>query len=172
MSGALLLQLEGKLGALLDEIAVYLDAGFDVPPDLVEIAHRVTFDTEAQRRDLAHAVRVLGASERFYEAEIERNQALLASQRKRIAWVERLALASLEARDVHVLNGDGYRFTRNQNPPHVEVDVPAESLPEEFRRVVPETVEADKAKLAKVLKAGGQVDGARLVEGAWRVKIT
>ena len=55
-----------------------------------------------------------------------------------------------------------------KNPWSVELDLPADELPEKYRRV---KVEADKAALATDLKTGIEVCGARLVQTE-RLRIT
>jgi hypothetical protein len=94
---------------------------------------------------------------------LEARKSFYARQRERL---ETYILATLEASQLNQLQGDTNTLARRANPPRVEVD-DVHALPREFQRYAapppPPPPTADKAALAKALRAKRDVPGARLV---------
>ena len=64
-----------------------------------------------------------------------------------------------------------YTIYKRQNPDSVEVDVPPDKLPEEYREMRIE-YKADKRKIKKALEDGENIPGCRLMKGAavWAIR--
>jgi hypothetical protein len=88
---------------------------------------------------------------------------------KRLA--DRLKLA-LELRQDRKLETRRYTVSIVANGGAVPVEIdPGVSVPREFCRVVPETVEPDKKALAEALAGGAKIEGVRLGERGTRLAI-
>jgi hypothetical protein len=77
----------------------------------------------------------------------------------------------MEANHIEALEGHTARFKLVQNPPSVEVGAPS-ALPVECLRIVPEQRVPNKVEIARRLKAGQDVPGARMVPGGKRLALT
>jgi hypothetical protein len=81
---------------------------------------------------------------------------------KRVEWMDGYAMREMERSGRPFLKGDIWEVRKQQNPAAVVVDCLPAALPLEFQRVVPEVIEVDRKALGEALKAGAEIEGARL----------
>lgn len=70
---------------------------------------------------------------------------------------------NMEATGITRIESPWFRLSIQNNPAAVEI-TDADAIPEDFREVI-ETVKIDKTAIKAVLKDGGDIPGARLVQG-------
>jgi len=102
-------------------------------------------------------------------AAIAEEEKRLAARRKAIeAHVKRLkeyAVFALQRMDRPKIEGDTFTLAIQKNNPSLVVDVEPEELPEDYVRIVPASLVADKAAILRALKAGEEIAGCSLSEG-------
>jgi hypothetical protein len=80
-------------------------------------------------------------------------------------------LACMEKLEAQELRGEIKKVMVKKPSKRVEIES-IDSLPVEFLRTVPSTVEPIKTEISKALKAGKEVPGARLVDGPTTLKLS
>jgi len=135
-----------------------------------QVEHALIVATE-KRDGCAMFLKRLEADEDYVGKEIARLSAVRDSIRngreKFLYYVKRV----METRGLTEIQGRTVKFKLVQNPAHVEVGA-MEALPVDCVRVIPERYEPDKVEIAKRLKAGEEVPGARMVPGEVRLKVS
>lgn len=170
-----LFEAETDLVALLEAVdeALSSEAG-EVPPDLIAEAEAASLIAEEKRDRSAAFIRRCRAQEAHIEAELVRLSALLDRRVKARAWLEDQVALVMQAHGVKKLSGQDSTFTLVPNPPSVEVDEGA-ALPEGGYRTlapVPARKVPDKRALGAMLKDGCVIEGVRMVEGGFRLKVS
>lgn len=163
-----LYEIEGELAAAIEQIELALEQGTEIPESVPAYVEALTLAAEQKRDALAWWLRQLEAHEAALEAEAVRIE---ATAKRAKAAGDRLRGYIAEVMMSHgfkSVSGESSKFTLVQNPPSVEVYA---LVPSSYERVIPESREPDKKRIGEALKAGKEVPGARLKDGAWRLKI-
>lgn len=145
------------LDAILD-----MDEGEETPETLAlaeELAGKLALKADA----FGAYVRELELVATVCKAEEARFYARRKAADDRAAWLKRSALMSLQRMGYATVAGSLFSLAIQNNPPSVQVDVSADTLPDEYVRVVPALRAADKTAIAGALKSGIEVAGCSLV---------
>jgi hypothetical protein len=113
-------------------------------------------------------VRNVEADANAYKAEADRMATHFKALQSKIDRLKEYLAHEMRRCNLTELHAGPNELKFVKNPWSVELDLPADELPEKYRRV---KVEADKAALATDLKTGIEVCGARLVQTE-RLRIT
>ena len=171
MNTLALLQAHSDLDRLMNAVDESMEATGEVSKDLADAAELATLQAEGLRDEVALVVRKELAAEAFCDQEIARLVVLRNRHERRRLWLEGVVLNVMVSRGMRKLVNGSSSFTVIQNPPKVEIGLPAEQLPAEFQRTTAPTVEPDKKAIKAALERGEDVPGARLVPGEMRIKI-
>jgi hypothetical protein len=108
-------------------------------------------------------------------ASISEEEKRLAARRKalenHIERLKRYAVMALRHMDRPKVQGDTFTLAIQKNPASIKVNVGAEELPEEYVRVIPAKIEADRTALLTALKAGKQIAGVDLVDDTYHLRV-
>lgn len=147
------------LSALIEQWAEENDGDITECPHFAAI-DALQIDRERKILSLACLVVELEGEAGAIDAQIKRLQARKRTVDNRTAGAVKYLLGNLQPgeklKDARV--SIGWRKSES-----VQVSVPAEDLPEAFRRTVT-SIEADKKALKEALKEGAEIPGAALVE--------
>lgn len=103
-------------------------------------------------------------------AEVERLRTAQERDGRTLARLDALARSALHALGARRHQGAIHTIALRRNPARVVVDDET-LIPPELQRVVPERREPDRAAIAKSIRAGLPILGARLVEGDERIDV-
>lgn len=125
----------------------------------------LTDDFKGKAQRVAAYIREVEAEATIYDDEVKR-----LTERKRLKQAEADRLrdylrANMESSGIDKIDGL-FKITLGKSSQSVEVN--EESLPQQFFKV---TVAPDKVELAKQLKAGAVIQGAKLVDGKSKLTI-
>lgn len=81
---------------------------------------------------------------------------------KRVAWLDGYVLQQMARSGRPFIQGEVWKVRQQANPPSVVLAVLPTALPEQYQRVIPAQVEADKVALQEALKRGETIPGVTL----------
>lgn len=160
-----LFETESALREVLDSIA-YDDI---VDEDLIlKVIHDYVDEAQDKRDRVAMFLKRSENEAELYEREaaaMREKATRIRSAQKRL---EGYVLQVMMYAKTNRLKGRTLSITAVENPPHVEAEI--DQIPDRYVRVRVEK-SADKAALARDLKAGVEVPGAKLVPGQYRLVV-
>lgn len=160
--GLTLYELSEEMKAL-DELIFMQDGEFDETAEELYVEQVTKMATKAD--DFGRYLR----TRESLAANIKEEEKRLAARRKALEnHVERLkryAVMALRNMGRPKVEGTTFTLVVQKNAPAITVTAEPYALPEEFVRVIPATIEADKVALLAAIKAGREIAGVALVEG-------
>lgn len=162
---------EERLLAAHEEMSEALERGEDIPASTLAVIEEYALAVAEKRDACAAVIRRLDSETEYVDAEIKRLMAIKASRANAAERLRGYVLSIMQAHHIEKVKGVTTSFTIQQNPDSVEVGLDAASLPAEYVRVIPESVEPNKKAIKDALKAGVDVPGCRLKPGAHRLVI-
>lgn len=131
-----------------------LETGGEWTPEVEALVNELDHDLEAKTDAYAALIREWLYDAEKWRAEEERVAAHRKALENSAARLKTRLCEELVRIGRDTVEGPRFRVAVQYGPPTVEVLVPAERLPEAYRREVPATCAADKKALADALKAG------------------
>lgn len=160
--------IENRLENLLELLE---SGGEGVQPDgdVALAVREVLLQAEEKRDSVAFVIRRAEAGLAFLEAEESALKARRLAGERALERLKAYIVDTMQQVGSKRLDGQAWSLRLQQNPPSVDVGVPAGSLPEDCQRVIPARVEPDKAAIGRKLREGTDVPGCRLVPGSLRL---
>lgn len=163
MTSVALYTLTGQYQQLLDQLAD-LDLDATTVADTIE-ASGLTDEIAQKATGIEMVARSLEMHSSAIKAEIARLTALDTSRCKKAAALREYLKANMIAANIQKLESPLFKISLQNNPPAVEIYEPG-LIPAEFMtQPKPPEPAPDKKAIAAALKAGIEVQGARLTQG-------
>jgi len=140
-----------------------LDLDASTVHDTIE-ASGLLDDISTKGQNLVFVVRSFEQHGDLIDTEIKRLQALKKRRKNTADGLRDYLMTNMIAAGITRIQGPLMTITIRENPEHVDV-FDANQIPSEFMREIPATYEPDKVKINSALKEGGDVPGAKLVQG-------
>lgn len=163
MTSVALYTLTGQYQQLLDQLAD-LDLDAATVADTIE-ASGLTDEITEKATGIEMVARSLEVPSAAVRAEIARLTALLQSREKKAAALRQYLLTNMQAANITKLESPLFKIRLQNNPPAVEIYEPG-LIPAEFMtQPKPPEPAPDKTAIKAALKAGIEVQGAKLTQG-------
>lgn len=161
---------EERLLAAHEAISEAMEAGEEVPAAMLAVVEEYATSL-AEKRDACAAVLMRLDEEADYALRESKRLKTVAEKRQAASdRLREMILTIMRSRGLDKVKGKTTTFTVIQNPPSVEV-VDLTAIPADYRRVVPESWTPDKAAIKADLMDGGEVPGAVLKPGGYRLQV-
>ncbi|AMC34776.1 siphovirus Gp157 family protein [Janthinobacterium sp. B9-8] len=144
----------------VQDLSAQLEAGDITQQIFDDTIEGLAFEPEQKALNVAKYIRSLEIEAEAIKVVEDARKSARESLQKKAASLREYLARELDASGLSPKDSE-ISVSTKRNPPSVLVD-DFDKLDAEFVRVVPEKYEADKNKLKDALKAGREIDGARL----------